>query len=252
MAGVMRWAGGINVKKTFLEYDKAILTVMVQADNIERIKELMDKSLPEGAEAFGMQFERLDCEYRNKDVYKELFSYTDQPVYVTNYRIGKNEGKTDDVLADELLELADCGATLCDIMGDLFDKQPDEVALDDRAIERQIKLIEDLHKKGAEVLISSHIYTYTPAERVLEIALEHQRRGADISKIVTGADTMEQQLENLKIVNLLKENLKIPFLFLAGGECHILRRIGGELGCCMYLCVCEYDDFATQAIRDNM
>lgn len=257
----MRWAGGINVKKTFLEYDKAILTVMVQADNIERIKELMDKSLPEGAEAFGMQFERLDCEYRNKDVYKELFSYTDQPVYVTNYRIGKNEGKTDDVLADELLELADCGATLCDIMGDLFDKQPDEVALDDRAIERQIKLIEDLHKKGAEVLISSHIYTYTPAERVLEIALEHQRRGADISKIVTGADTMEQQLENLKIVNLLKENLKIPFLFLAGGECHILRRIGGELGCCMYLCVQEYDELATstqpllknvKAIRDNM
>lgn len=257
----MRWAGGINVKKTFLEYDKAILTVMVQADNIERIKELMDKSLPEGAEAFGMQFERLDCEYRNKDVYKELFSYTDQPVYVTNYRIGKNEGKTDDVLADELLELADCGATLCDIMGDLFDKQPDEVALDDRAIERQIKLIEDLHKKGAEVLISSHIYTYTPAERVLEIALEHQRRGADISKIVTGADTMEQQLENLKIVNLLKENLKIPFLFLAGGECHILRRIGGELGCCMYLCVQEYDEIATstqpllknvKAIRDNM
>lgn len=261
MAGVMRWAGGINVKKTFLEYDKAILTVMVQADNIERIKELMDKSLPEGAEAFGMQFERLDCEYRNKDVYKELFSYTDQPVYVTNYRIGKNEGKTDDVLADELLELADCGATLCDIMGDLFDKQPDEVALDDRAIERQIKLIEDLHKKGAEVLISSHIYTYTPAERVLEIALEHQRRGADISKIVTGADTMEQQLENLKIVNLLKENLKIPFLFLAGGECHISRRIGGELGCCMYLCVQEYDEIATstqpllknvKAIRDNM
>ena len=105
------------------------------------------------------------------------------------------------------------------------------------------------------------IKEYTSAERVLEIALEHQRRGADISKIVTGADTMEQQLENLKIVNLLKENLRIPFLFLAGGECHILRRIGGELGCCMYLCVYEYDELATpsqpllksvKAIRGNM
>lgn len=257
----MLWVGGSKMKKTFLKYNKPLLTTMVQATNPERIKELMDKSLLEGAEAFGMQFERLECEYRNKDVYKELFSYTDQPVYVTNYRMGKNEGKTDDVLADELLEIADCGATLCDIMGDLFDKQPDEVALDDKAIEKQIKLIEDLHKKGAEVLISSHIYTYTPAERVLEIALEHQRRGADISKIVTGADTMEQQLENLKIVNLLKENLRIPFLFLAGGECHILRRIGGELGCCMYLCVHEHDELATpsqpllknlKAIRDNM
>lgn len=234
---------------------------MVQADNSDRIKELIDKSLQNGAEAFGMQFERLEPEYRNKEVYKQLFTYTDKPIYVTNYRTGKNEGKTDEKLVEEILELVDSGATLCDVMGDLFDKQPDEVAIEERAIEKQIKLIDVLHEKGAEVLMSSHIYTYTPAERVLEVALEHQRRGADISKIVTGADTMEQQLENLKIINLLKENLEIPFLFLSGGECHILRRIGGELGNCMYLCVCEYDDLSTpvqpllkyvKAIRDNM
>lgn len=257
----MRWVGGIEMKKTFLNYDKAILNVMVQADNPDRIKELIDKSLPEGAEAFGMQLERLETQFRNKEVYRELFLYTDKPVYVTNYRMGKNEGKTDDVLADELLELADCGATLCDVIGDLYDKQPDEVAVDEKAVEKQKKLIDNLHQKGAEVLISSHIYKYTSAERVLEIALEHQRRGADISKIVTGADTMEQQLDNLKIINLLKDNLKIPFLFLTGGECHVLRRIGGEVGCCMYLCVHEYDELATpsqpllknvKAIRDNM
>lgn len=261
MAGVTQWGDGIKMKKTFLEYDKSTLTVMVQADNPERIKELIDKSLPEGAEAFGMQLCRLNPEYRNKKIYKELFSYTDKPIYVTNYRYGNNEGKTDDVLALELLELAECGATLCDVMGDYFDKQTDELAVEDTAIENQMKLIDTLHEKGAEVLMSSHILKFTPAERVLEVALEHQRRGADISKIVTGADTMEQQLENLKIIHLLKENLKIPFLFLAGGECHILRRIGGELGNCMYLCVHEYDELATpvqpllknvKAIRDNM
>lgn len=249
------------MKKSFLEYDKSLLTSMVQADNPGRIKELIDNSLSYGAEAFGMQFERLEPEYRKKEVYQELFTYTDKPVYVTNYRVGKNEGKNDDVLAEEILELADCGATLCDVMGDLFDKQDDEVAVSQKAIEKQMNLIKDLHKKGAEVLISSHIYTYTPANRVLEIALEHQRRGADISKIVTGADTMEQQLENLKIINLLKEEMKIPFLFLTGGKCHILRRIGGELGNCMSLCVYEYDELATpmqpllknmKAIRDNI
>ncbi len=257
----MLWEGEIKMKKSFLNSDKAILTTMVQADNPDRIKELIDKSLPEGAEAFGMQFEKLSDKYCKKEVYEDILSYTDKPVYVTNYRGGSNEGKTDSMLAKELLELADYGATLCDIMGDLFDKQPDEVAVDDEAINKQMKLINDLHEKGAEVLISSHILTYTPAERVLEIALEHQRRGADISKIVTGADTMEQQLENLKIINLLKENLKIPFLFLCGGKCNILRRIGGELGCCMYLCVYEHDELATssqpllknvKAIRDNI
>lgn len=234
------------MKQSFFENDKALLTVMVQADNPDRIKELIDKSVPEGAEAFGMQLEQLKSEYRTKEVYKDLFAYTkDKPVYVTNYRHTTNEGKTDEELAEELVEFADCGADLCDVMGDYFDRQPDEVAVDKTAIEKQKKLIKRIHDKGAKVLMSSHVYKYIPAERVLEIALGHQERGADICKIVTGAETMEQQLENLKIINMLKENLKIPFLFLCCGECGILRRIGGELGCCMYLCVHEHDALAT-------
>lgn len=249
------------MKKTFLNQPLPLLTTMVQADNPDRIMELIDKSLPEGAEAFGMQFCQMKQEFRNKETYKKLFSYTDKPVYVTNYRYNINAGKSDDELAEGLIELAECGATLCDVMGDYFDKQPDEVATDSAAIDKQMRLIDKLHEKGAEVLMSSHVLKYTPAERVMEIALEHKRRGADICKIVTGADSMEQQIENLKIVNMLKENLGIPFLFLASGECRILRRIGGELGCCMYLCVHEYDKLATatqpllkklKAIRDNM
>ena len=249
-------------KQTFFNNDKATLTVMVQDDNPDRIKELMDKSVSEGAEAFGIQFEQMESRYRNKENYKELFNHAnDRPTYVTNYRYSKNEGKSDEQLAEELLELADNGADLCDVMGDCFDKQPDEVAVDETAINKQIELINRIHEKGARVLMSSHVMKYTPAERVLEIALEHQRRGADICKIVVGADNMEQQLENLKIINLLKEKLDIPFLFLSAGECSILRRIGGEIGCCMYLCVYEYDSFATpqqpllkniKLIRDNM
>lgn len=234
------------MERTFFGRDKSVLTTMVQAKTPERIKDLIDKSIPEGAEAFGMQFEQLMPEYRTKKVYKDLFAYAkDKPVYATNYRGAHNEGKTDDMLAEELVELADCGADLCDVMGDYFDRQPDEVAVSKTAIEKQKELIRKIHDKGAKVLMSSHVLKYIPAERVLEIALEHQSRGADICKIVTGADTTEQQLENLKIINMLKENLKIPFLFLCGGECRILRRIGGELGCCMYLCVHEYDALAT-------
>ncbi len=257
----MLWEGGDDMKRSFLNSDRAIITVMVQAKTPDRIKELMDKSLPEGAEAFGMQFEQLLPEFRNKETYRKLFSYTDKPVYVTNYRNGRNEGKSDDVLADELLELAESGATLCDVVGDLFCKSPYELATDADAVKKQMELIDKLHKKGAEVLMSSHVFKFTPAEKVLEIALEHQKRGADIAKIVTGAETMEQQLENLKIINLLKEKLSIPFLFLCCGECHILRRIGGEIGCSMYLTVYEYDELATpvqpllknvKAIRDNI
>ena len=233
-------------KQSFFNSDKATLTVMVQANNPDRIKKLMDKSIPEGAEAFGIQFEQLESRYKTNKIYKELFAYAkDKPLYVTNYRLARNEGKTDEQLAEELLELADNGADLCDMMGDYFDKQPGEMTYDETAVKKQKALIEDLHKKGAKVLMSSHILKFTPADKVLKIALEHQSRGADISKIVVGAENREEELENLKIINMLKEKLDIQFLFLSSGECRILRRIGGELGCCMYLCVYEYDSFAT-------
>jgi 3-dehydroquinate dehydratase type I len=234
--------------RTFLIKDEPMIVSMVQAYTPERVEELMDRSLEQGAEAFGMQFCRMRKEYRTPDTYKRLFSKAgDIPTYVTNYRQGENEGKCDGQLAEELCELADYGATLCDVMGDMFDKQDDEMARSPEAIEKQIKLIERIHSAGAQVLMSSHIFKFTPAARVLEIALEQQRRGADICKMVVGADSMEQQLENLRIVTMLKEKLDIPFLFLSSGETRILRRMGGELGCCMYLCVCERDELATPA-----
>lgn len=248
-------------KSAFLKYEKPLLTTMVQADNPDRIKELITLSLPEGAEAFGMQICKMKSEYRSPETYKELFELAAPlPVYVTNYRSAENAGKTDDALADELCELAECGATLCDVMGDYFDPCADELTMNGEAVKKQMKLIDGLHKRGAEVLMSSHVHRFITAERALEIAKEHERRGADISKIVVGAESMAEQIENLRIIDLLKNELKIPFLFLSGGECRVMRQIGGELGCCMYLCVYEYDGLATKtqpllknlkAIRDN-
>ena len=110
-------------------------------------------------------------------------------------------------------------------------------------IKKQMEFIDKVHKQGGEVLMSSHVYQFRPAERVLQIALEHQRRGADIVKIVTGAQTQEEQIKNLEICRLLKQELKVPFLFLSGGEYSYLHRtIGPALGVCMWLCFREYDE----------
>lgn len=235
-------------KATFLKYDKPLLTCMVQADNPVRVKELMEGSFPEGAEAFGMQFCRMKAEHRTEETYRELFAAAQGlPIYVTNYRGHENGSKSDSELGDELIELARCGATLCDVMGDYFDPTEGELTMNADAIEKQTELIARLHAEGAEALMSSHVMKFLPAERVLEIAREHKRRGADISKIVTGAESMEEQIENLRTATLLKKELDIPFLFLSGGETRILRRFGGELGCCMYLCVHEHDALATRA-----
>lgn len=231
----------------FLYKNDAIVTVMVQSDEPDGIKALMDKAAHSGAEAFGVQTETLSPEFKTEKVLRGLFSYKSVPTYVTNYRYGTNAGKSDEALADELVALAEYGAELVDVPGDLYNPTKGELSADKESINLQMKLIERIHSAGAEVLISSHISKFTPAERVLEVAKAHKSRGADISKIVTGAANMAEQIENLRIVNLLKERLGLPFLFLSVGECSILRRVGGEIGCSMYLCVAEHDKFATPA-----
>ena len=250
------------MSKSFFDYDKPLITTMIQTDSPEKALKTARLALDAGADAIGIQFCQFKPEYQNSAVYRDLFSAIgDVPTYVTYYRGGKNTGKSDDELSEGMLELSKCGASLVDVMGDLFCKDPDELTVDPTAIDKQKQLIDNIHKNGTKVLMSSHTYKFRPDYRVLEIAKAQVSRGADYVKIVTGAYNMQQQIENLRIINLLREKLDIPFLFLSGGECKILRRIGGELGCCMYLCVCEYDDFATpqqpllkklKAIRDNM
>lgn len=229
------------MKPTFLNHEKPLLTAMLQYNTPDLTVGAIRNGLAAGAEAFGLQVESLEKEYQNAETYKRLFAEMHgKPCYVTNYRYKSNEGKSDEVLAEEMLEIAENGATLCDVMGDIFSKHPEELTDNPDAIEKQIKYIEALHEKGAEVIMSSHVLKFTPAERVLEIAFEQKRRGADIIKIVTGASTIEEQIENLRITDLLKKELGAPFLFLSGGESTIHRRLGMKLGCAMCLCVYEH------------
>lgn len=250
------------MKPTFTNYHKPLLTVMLQCETPELILGRIRNALCDGAEAFGLQAEWLKPEYQTPEVYQQLIrEMRDRPCYVTNYR-GRNNGTaSDEVLAEGLLTWAKCGASLCDVPGDHFCKHPLQLTDDPEAIRKQMALIDKLHAQGAQVLMSSHIFTFTPAQKVLEVALEQKRRGADVVKIVTGADTMEQQIENLRITHLLKEELGIPFLFLSGGQCSLHRRLGIHLGCCMALCTYEHDALSSfqqpllrimRSVRDDM
>lgn len=234
----------------FLKGEMPPLVCMVQAKTPERIKELVALSKKEGAEAFGMQFSRLPNDRKGCELYRELFDAAlPLPVYVTNYRghpCNFNMGKDDDTLAKEILDIAKSGASLVDVMGDLFDPSPDELTTNVSAIEKQKRLIDELHAAGAEVLMSSHVHKFLPADKVVEMALEIQSRGVDICKIVTAASSIEEQIENIRITAILKKTLKIPFLFLAEGESRISRRLGGALGNCMSLCVYEHDECSTK------
>ena len=225
------------MKHIFTEQRPPLFSMM-GASTPDELLAQMKTAIEEGTEGFCLLLEKIEEKHRCADTWRSLFAAAEgRPVYVTNYRHSANEGKPDERLAEELLLMAECGADICDVMGDFFDPTPGEWTEDPAAIQKQKELIARIHERGALALMSSHILAFTPAERVLAIAKGQKERGADISKIVTKAENMEEQIENLRITNLLKQELGAPFLFLAGGECHLSRRLGGTLGNCMTLCV---------------
>ena len=224
---------------------RPLLISMVQGESVTRVEELIHLSAKAGADGFGLQLERLTQEEKNEQNLRHLFQLYDMPTYVTNYRFATNSGKSDELLGEELLLFSTYGATIVDVMGDMYCRTPGELTMDESAIERQKALIDRIHAVGGKVLMSSHTKRVMCAEEVLQYALEQQKRGADIAKIVSEADTAADEVEAMRAILLLREKLSIPFLYLVGGECKILRRVGGKLGNCMHLGVYEYDALAT-------
>ena len=234
-------------KPTFLHQNKPMITCMVQATNPDELIRLVRTAAFDGADAYGFQCEQLERQYQNEESIRKIFdTMSSRPIYATNYRIAFNQGKTDEELAQGYLWLCDMGATLIDVIGDLYCPTQYEITKDPEAIKKQKELIEQIHAKGCEVLMSSHTLTFMSTEEVLAIAKEHQARGADISKIVTAANSEEEELENLKTATVLRRELDIPFLFLSGGtHNHLHRAFGPYFGSCMWLTVPLYDQCAT-------
>ena len=229
---------------TFLNQNRPLITGMILKDNPDSIRYEVKNAIYDGADCIGLQLECLKKEYKNEESYKRIFgACAGHPVYVTNYRGAENKGFSDDELADELVRILSCGATLGDVPASLFDAESGmgvglELSMKQDAIDKQMALVERIHAMGKEVIISSHIRKFTPAEVVLEVAREQQKRGADIVKIVTAANSDEEEMENLRITALLKKELGMPFLFLSGGShSKIHRMIGVQLGCVTCLAV---------------
>ena len=222
---------------SFLVENRPTLTAMLKSTTVANLLNEIEEIHEQGPDAFGFQMEIVVPEDRTEQNLKKIISaMKDKPCYITNYvRCNKME-HTDEELTEELYMAIECGAKLIDIRGDLFDRHPIEFTTDERAVEKQMKVIEKIHSMGAEVLMSSHVLKYVPYEKVWEIALAQKMRGADVAKIVTEANSEEELNDNLKTSVLLKENLGIPSLFLCNGtHCKKHRILGPVLGSDMFL-----------------
>ena len=236
-------------KPTFLNQSRPLLTCMIQARTPADAMLTIRNAAFDGCDAYGFQQCQMERQYRDDKTMRNLFAQMcGKPVYVTNYRGAKNQGMTDDELADGLVTLIKQGATLADVIGDFFCPDPIQLTMDPGAIDKQRRLIDRIHEAGGEVLMSSHVLKYTPAEEVLRIAFEQKKRGADVVKIVTAGNTDEEELDNLRTTQLLAGELDIPFLFLSGGTHNKRHRtLGFAFGCNMILCVDRYDSLSTQS-----
>jgi hypothetical protein len=136
------------------------------------------------------------------------------------------------------LQLIDVGSMGFDMELDTFDPQPRlqvetdegrrymynrssppyEVSTDPRSVDRQVGLIEDAHRRGGEVLASSHALVRLTPEGALHIGRLAEERGADAVKIVQFCANYEDVVEALASTVLLKRELRIPFVHMAMGE----------------------------------
>ncbi len=253
------------MKPTFLQYDRPLLTAMIQCETPTECIRKIRASLADGAEALGVQLCKLKQEYRTPEDLRAIFAACeDKPIYITSYRCGSSVDLTDEECADLLLLGLDCGATLCDVMGNLFDRDTTylELTHSPTAIQKQKELIAEIHRRGGEVLMSSHTLEVLSVEETLTIAAEHRARGADIVKIVNRTDKSTELPLCIHTIQELHRTLDRPFLYLVNGPCHpFVRQIGPSLGVCMYLCVHEHGPLDTleqpilrslKAARENL
>ena len=251
------------MKPTFLKYEKPLLTAMILCPTPEECIEKIKASIDDGAEALGIQLEKLEQEYRNKEDITRIFDACGaRPIYITSYKESESKDCSYDECAELLLLGLECGATLCDVFGDMYEHSPQyQLATGDEAVKKQKAMIDEIHRRGGEVLMSCHTYKSTTIEENLMIAKAQVERGADVIKIVNNAESADEIPKYIEAIQQIKKMTDKELLFLVSGEGRIIREIGPNFGVCMYLCLHSVGPTDTpmqpfikniKAIRDNI
>jgi len=235
------------LKPTFLKYEKPLLTAMIVCETPEEAIKKINDSIELGADALGIQLCCLKREYRSKETLLEIFkACRGLPIYITSYRGRFSEGMSDDECAELLLLGLDAGATLCDVIGDFFEKDAKyQLAQSEEAIKKQKSLIDEIHKRGGEVLMSSHTKTSCSLEESMMIAKAQAERGADVIKIVHISKNKNEIPMYIDTIKQITKEIDKKLLFLVSEEANVTRYLGPSYGVCMYLCLSEIGKYDT-------
>lgn len=251
------------MKPTFIGHQSPLLIAMITENSPEECVPTMRNAIYNGADAFALHLDVLPLRYHNIEDLRRIFVFAqDKPVLSINYRNPSRSDLTDDDLIEGHFTALKAGATMCDIMGDIYDPSFMELSKKKYIIDRQKSLVEKIHSMGGEVLMSSHTWCPMTAQEVIEHAKALESRGADMVKIAMIANNEDEMLEAVKGTALLKRELKVPYLHVCMGQYGKLHRvIAPMLGSAMVLCVPSYTILshkeqpllrATRAVLDNI
>lgn len=201
----------------------------------------------DGADGFMLSLGSLYKQFHTIDDIHSIIDYAgNRPVIAFNYRYGRadlNYYIGDEDLVNSLLIAARAGISMCDVMGDIFEMSPLELTYNQEIIEKQKRLVDEIHKIGTEVLMSSHTWVMMSAEQTIDHAKALASRGADMVKISMCAMTEDDLLETMQTTALMKRKLKLPYLHVCMGQYGKIHRvISGMLGSAMLLCVQRYTE----------
>ena len=140
-------------------------------------------------------------------------------------------------LIDVVYEVVDARMPYSSKIKDLDEfikNKPREVVVDPKIIEKQCDLIEQIHFKGAEVLLSNHLLIPMKTDELVELCLFLEQRKPDMIKIVASSETDEDMLECFKSMLTIKKEIETPVtLFCNGATGPLTRIINPMLGGCL-------------------
>jgi len=204
----------------------------------------------EGADAFELDLQALAPEFRRPQAVAAIFSATNRPIFTVYRRYDMSQPEPAWFERDEearirlQLDCLDVGSVGFDMELDTYDPHvepwpqtpegrryawdpespPREVSEIPRVVERQRRAIEKAHRRGGEVLASTHSLTRLPVATCVRLGRLAEERGADAVKIVRFNGSYEDILDTLAATVALRKALTIPFVMMAAGEYGKLTR----------------------------
>ncbi len=232
------------MKRSFLGRQDTAITALFSGESIPELVAKARTASAEGADGIAVELRDLPPEFCTVEQLKSVIDSVTLPAMFICYRNSKYYGADDEARQQCLLNAAEAGAEVIDVMGDLYDPVPGELTADADAIAKQKKLIAEIHERGAKALISSHMSTLEPktAEEICNIVTAQAERGADICKVVSNGSTEEAFLEAIRADIMLSKTFPKPFIHLTNGKFGTLHRfMGVKLGLAITFGVPGYD-----------